>query len=270
MEDFRQPHFSLKKWGFYFQLLAGRMVRLTHRVPREDMLWSARRRWRSGHYAIKGINIKPGTEEGQAMRTKSRSAKALPLIMAIIIAVLFVPGVMKAGNLEPLAGPGPTMKTLDEIPPTWSQKLPAAQRFAIVLDGEAVLDKETGLVWEKSPKVRLPPWDQYLYDWTQASGSCTTSYVGGRMGWRLPTIQELASLNDPSVPSPGPALPQGHPFINVQSDKYWSATTNAYDTTLAWTVNFYYGGYFAALTSSKSTLLNVWCVRGGQGGGDPQ
>ena len=83
------------------------------------------------------------------MKTKRTSARTLPLIIAIIAAALFVPGIMKAGNLEPSAGPGPTMKTLDEIPPTWSQKLPAAQRFVIVLDGAAVLDKETGLVWER-------------------------------------------------------------------------------------------------------------------------
>src|SRR5215470_9380827 len=39
------------------------------------------------------------------------------------------------------------------IPPAWSQKLPAAQRFEVVLDGAAVLDHETGLVWEKSPST---------------------------------------------------------------------------------------------------------------------
>lgn len=33
--------------------------------------------------------------------------------------------------------------------PTWSNKMEASKRFLIALDGEAVLDKETGLVWEK-------------------------------------------------------------------------------------------------------------------------
>ena len=72
------------------------------------------------------------------------------LLTALIMSVGYA-GIALSGNLEPTAPPGSTMKTLDEIPPAWSQKLSAAQRFVLVLDGEAVLDKETGLVWEKSP-----------------------------------------------------------------------------------------------------------------------
>ena len=143
------------------------------------------------------------------MRRKSRSAKALPLIIAILTAMLIVPGMVKAGSLEPSAGPGPTMKTLDEIPPTWSQKLPAAQRFVPVLDGAAVLDKETGLVREKSP-------DTTKREWLTAIVYCYYKTVGGRKGWRLPTIEELASLIDASQNNP--ALPNDHPFLNVQSD----------------------------------------------------
>ena len=161
------------------------------------------------------------------MRRKRRSAKALPLIIAILTGMLIVPGMVKAGSLEPSAGPGPTMKTLDEIPPTWSQKLPAAQRFVIVLDGAAVLDKETGLVWEKSPDPNLRPWDSAInYSYSKT--------VGGRKGWRLPTIEELASLIDATQSNP--ALPNGHPFLNVQSGRYWSSATYAGNTDQAWYV----------------------------------
>ena len=36
-------------------------------------------------------------------------------------------------------------------PVIWTDKISVTQRFKLVLDGEAVLDNETGLVWEKAP-----------------------------------------------------------------------------------------------------------------------
>ena len=188
------------------------------------------------------------------MKTKRTSAKALTLFIAIITAALLVPGMVKAGNLEPTAPPGPTMKTLDEIPPTWSQKLPAAQRFVIVLDGAAVLDKETGLVWEKSPDTTPRLWDvavTYCYD----------KVVGGRKGWRMPTIAELASLVDTTQSNP--ALPSGHPFVNVQSYLYWSKSEYAGYPDFAWYVSLGLGVGFVYY-ASKSSYYYVWAVRGGQ------
>jgi hypothetical protein len=138
--------------------------------------------------------------------------------------------------------------------PSWDQKL-ATNRFVILLNwsSEAVLDRETGLVWERSP-------DTTQRDWQVAQFHCNDRSVGGRKGWRLPGVQELASLMDPVV-SPGPKLPAGHPFLNVQS-AYWSATTSDSVATSAWFARFSDGDIFVI---GKSNQIYVWCVRGGQG-----
>jgi hypothetical protein len=93
--------------------------------------------------------------------------------------------------------------------------------------------------------------------------------VGGRKGWRLPTIEELASLLDPNNPDGNPDLPLGHPFSFVLSSHYWSATTDANVTGNAWGVDFSVGGVVVHDKGESNDLGNVWCVRGGQGI-DPQ
>ena len=139
------------------------------------------------------------------------------------------------------------------IPPAWSQKLPAAERFVLVLDDNGVLDKETGLVWEKSPSTGI-------YIWVNAISHCISDLnVGVRKGWHLPTVEQLASLVDTSGDSL--KLPTGHPFTNVQSRGYWSATTYPSSTTVAWGVHFG-DGYVDAY--AEANYYYAWCVRGGQ------
>ena len=151
----------------------------------------------------------------------------------------------------------------------WDEKINGHHRFKVLrqFDGAAVLDKETGRVWEQSPSTDT-------FCWT-ASASCpgtglapdALSYcyqlqVGGRKGWRVPTIEELASLVDTSQgSSTTPALPAGHPF-NVLPTPHWSATSNASDASRAWAVGFATGNVFRVL---KTASREVWCVRGGQG-----
>ena len=134
---------------------------------------------------------------------------------------------------------------------SWDDKIAGATRWKVLVwfNNEAVLDKETQLVWEKSP-------DAISHDWSTARGVCADKNVGGRKGWRLPSMPELTSLIDPSVPTPGPTLPAGHPFTNVVANLgtpqgYYSATTSATDSSSAWAVSFFLGRPFT-LTKSLS------------------
>jgi hypothetical protein len=137
--------------------------------------------------------------------------------------------------------------------PSWDQTLPSNTRFIVLsnMGGTAVLDRETGLVWERSP-------DATVRNWQDAQVQCINSNLGGRGGWKLPSIQELRSLIDPTRSNP--ALPAGHPFTNVGSF-YWSASAFS-GTTSAWAVAFGIGDAFG-LDKSESPF--VWCVRGGPG-----
>lgn len=143
----------------------------------------------------------------------------------------------------------------DKQTPSWDKALQASQRFVVLADfnSDAVLDKETGLVWEKSPQSTA-------VSSSNARLACANKAIGGRKGWRLPALSELTSLVDPSVASPGPTLPPGHPFQAVQSANYWSASAHTDNATLMWGVGFSNG---VALGVSKSFDQRVWCVRGG-------
>jgi len=186
--------------------------------------------------------------------------------MLTLLTLMLIVGAAGAGSLEPSAPPGPTMKTLDEIPPTWSQVLPAAARFQVItaMNSNAVLDKETGLVWARSPSG-------FSINYIGAFNNCLSE--GGtkvRGGWRLPTTAELTSLWDSSA-SAAPFLPNGHPFMNVQAGSvYWTANTifdPANPGKLARTLSF--DGQFFPTPGSADKLtgsLMFWCVRGPGGG----
>lgn len=149
--------------------------------------------------------------------------------------------------------------------PAWDQTLPASTRFLVLsnMNGEAVLDRETGVVWERAPSSSGGPLGTGERNWRAALAYCVTLTKGSRRGWRLPTIQELASLIDPSAAAPGPALPAGNPFVRVRSNVYWSATVDIVSPDFPWAVNFFGGGMGAS--SRNDNLSFVWCVRGGSG-----
>lgn len=155
------------------------------------------------------------------------------------------------------AKPGSSPTDLSGVTQNWDKKLPNDSRFTVLPDfnNQAVRDNETGLVWERSPSTSPT-------NWIDGIRTCWLRQVGGRMGWHLPTIEELASLVDPTVPAPGPGLPTEHPFQNVQQNSYWSTTEDVRPSSgQAWVVHFQLPGQTADIGTDGSGF--VWCVRGG-------
>ena len=121
---------------------------------------------------------------------------------------------------------------------------------------DMVLDKETGLIWARDANL------DGTKTWQVAINYCRNNVtLGNRRGWRLPTVEELSSLVDPSQFDP--TLPTGHPFINVQfveHENYWSSTTYESNSVSAMTVTMYPGW---VIITDKSLSFFVWPVRGG-------
>ena len=218
-----------------------------------------------------------------------RRSKKLILMLAVIATFITVSFMMLslalAGDLEPSAGPAPTMHSLEEIYNLIANigtaqvaKTGQTVSYATGDDGDrekgidfpvprftdngdgTVTDNLTGLIWLKNANCfDLRSWSDALTDSNNLSqGSCglIDSSVAGN--WRLPNVKELHSLID--FGRYDPALPAGHPFTNVQSSYYWSATTYAHDTNNAWGVSMYNGN---VSTNGKPNSGYVWPVRGG-------
>jgi len=134
-----------------------------------------------------------------------------------------------AGFASATAGAQTTANGPYYATPSWDQTLPAATRFVVLANfaNEAALDRETGLVWQRS-----------AFDVSAlvyAERECHNARTGGKFGWRLPTIAELGSLFDPSN-TEAPYLPTGHPFLSLPIGVYLSSTpaplTDPYSATV--------------------------------------
>ena len=91
----------------------------------------------------------------------------------------------------------------------------SGNRFTLVMNGAAVKDNQTGLIWEQEP-------DREHDVWSRSNERCAAKEVGGQTGWRGPSVDELKTLIDLSQQDP--ALPAGHPFSNIKSEIFWTST----------------------------------------------
>ena len=125
-----------------------------------------------------------------------------------------------------------------------------------------ITDNLTGLIWLKDASCLV------VQNWANAlaaanalaHGNVACGLSDGSVAgeWRLPNRNELESLLD--LGTFNPALPASHPFLNVGLSTYWSSTTLAGGTILAWIVDLSIGG--VNLTAKYNVNL-VTAVRGG-------
>jgi hypothetical protein len=144
--------------------------------------------------------------------------------------------------------------------PSWDQTLPQSIRYVVLTNfgSDAVLDRETGLVWQRTPGGSTT--------WTNASEACLTITTGHRGGWRLPSVHELASVFDLSVTTTTSLFVNGSPFNSGPSGRYWTATPSTggghhliqYGTNVFGRVF-----YFLNLSDDDNQFAGYWCVRGG-------
>jgi hypothetical protein len=132
---------------------------------------------------------------------------------------------------------------------SWDQRIDdATKRFVVlpVFGNQAVLDKETQLVWQRQPNA--------AQTWYVAMDTCLLARTGGRAGWRLPAISELSSL----VGTTG-TLAAGHPFSGIPANGHFWSSTGSSSTLTA---------YLRSLTVDHGTVAGKTyqhpslCVRG--------
>jgi len=141
----------------------------------------------------------------------------------------------------------------------------AQSAFRFVDNGDnTVTDNETYLMWRKStPSPVVSP----AVTWNEALIKCEELNLGGYKDWRLPTVEEWATLIDAN--NQAPAFVEPNPFENViVSAPYWSSTEytfgpdytcDAFGCPLKARVALLYLGYFGQQNKDKKAF--VWPVR---------
>src|SRR5438128_985484 len=106
--------------------------------------------------------------------------KKLVLVLVMLAALAFANGPARAQNCTSYQTTGPYYAI-----PSWDQKLMYFQRFICLTDwnNEAVLDRETGLVWQRTPIQGLQA------SWQRGPRNCRIVGAGNRLGWRLPSVE---------------------------------------------------------------------------------
>lgn len=130
-----------------------------------------------------------------------------------------------------------------------------APRFEPGTDTQAncITDTMTGLMWPKAHNEITRTWNDAL-SYSQGLNLC------GHTDWRLPNINEIASLAHTGEQDPGTWLVnQGFDAVSNGGD-FWSSTSHANNTSGSWAASL--RGNFDVSDKNNSTSVLTWPVRG--------
>jgi hypothetical protein len=133
---------------------------------------------------------------------------------------------------------------------------------------DTVTDNLTGLMWTRNTNLYggSVTWSQALSYAKKMNNGTYENF--GYTDWRLPNVNELASLINFNEANNATWL-NSQGFTNVQEDMayYWSSTSYAFEPDNAWSISMYYS-YVGASDKYYSYVYYyyVWLVRGGQTG----
>lgn len=152
-------------------------------------------------------------------------------------------------------------------------------RFTDNGDG-SITDDLTDLVWLTDANCIANKYSSFDADATGGDGAVTWQHAldfvtginngaypncgAGKTDWRLPNRNELLSLIHAGIPANAAWL-NSHGFINIEgstgvtSDYYWTSTTDASNSSNAWTIDIFKG--LNGLTDKNDPLHFVWPVR---------
>lgn len=113
------------------------------------------------------------------LRLRERIAWALVAAFGLFIVAALARDAY-GGPLDPPGPVGGTMRTIDDLLPTWGRLRSAvggctSPRFECLNAGSSVLDRETGLVWERTPSSST-------FQWPIAQFRCSDLSIDGRKG----------------------------------------------------------------------------------------
>jgi len=131
-------------------------------------------------------------------------------------------------------------------------------------DNATLTDNKTSLIWMRCSIGQS--WDGSecigsldAFNWQGAINRAASTNFANYDDWRLPNIQELASIIE--VACSNPSINESV-FSNIGFTSYWSSSSFAGFSSYAWYINFYNDAQSRA--QSKSSGYYVRLVRGGQ------